>query len=52
MDVLLKTTNDKVNSVHKRALTVLLNDYTSSFEELLNRNEEVTFHEKKFKNLC
>ena len=40
-----KTTNNKVNSVHKRALRVLLNDYTSSFEELLHRNGEVTIHD-------
>ena len=51
MDVLSKTTNGKVNSVHKRALGVLLNDYTSSFEELLHRNEEVTIHEKFVNNL-
>ena len=47
-----KTINDKVNSVHKRALRVLLNDYNFSFEELLYRNEEVKIHEKNFKNLC
>ena len=41
-----KTPNDKVNSVHKRALRVLLNDYTSSLEELLHRKEEVTIHDK------
>ena len=41
-----KTTNDKVNSVHTRALRVLLDDYTSSFGELLHRKEEVTIHEK------
>ena len=46
-----KTTNDKVNSVHKRALGVLLNDYTSSFEELLHRKEEVTIHRKNFQKL-
>ena len=38
--------NDKVNSVHKRALRVLLNDYASGFQELLHRYEEVTIHEK------
>ena len=46
-----KTINDKVNSVHKRALRVLLNDYNSSFEELLHRNEEVTIHEKNLQKL-
>ena len=52
MDALRKTTDDKVNNAHKRALRVLLNDYTSSFDELLYRDEEVTIHEKIFKNLC
>ena len=38
--------NDKVNSVHKRALRVLINDYTSSFEELLHRNKVVKAYDK------
>ena len=48
----VKTTNDKVNSVHKRALRVLLNDYISSFEELLHRKEEVTIHERNLQKAC
>ena len=36
-----EATNDNVNSVHKRALRVLLIEYTYSFEELLHRNEEM-----------
>ena len=40
-----KTTNGQVNRVHKHALRVLLNVHTSSFEELLRRNEEVTIHD-------
>ena len=51
MDVLRKTTNNKVSSVHRRALRVLLNDYTSSFKELLQRKEEVTIHEKNLQEL-
>ena len=39
--------NDKVSRVYKCALRVLLNDYASSFEGLLDRNEEVTIHDKK-----
>ena len=46
-----KTTNDEVNRVHKHALIVLPNDYDSSFEELLHRNEEVTIHEKNLQKL-
>ena len=47
-----KTTDNKANTVHKRVLRELLNDYTSSSEELLNRNEEVPSNEKIFKHLC
>ena len=43
--------NDKVKSVQKRALRVLPNDYTSSFVELLHRNEEVTIHDKNLQKL-
>ena len=46
-----KTTIDKVNSVHKHALRVLLNEYTSSFEELLHTKEEVTIHERNLQKL-
>ena len=46
-----KTTNDEVNSVHKRTLRVLLNDYDSSFEEFLHRNEEVAIHEKNLQKV-
>ena len=46
-----KTINDQVNSVHKRVLRVLPNDYTSSFEGLLHRNEEVTIHDKNLQKL-
>ena len=41
-----KMTNRKVNNVHKCALRVSLNDYASSFEELLQIKEEVTIHER------
>ena len=46
-----KTTNDKVNSVHEGVPRVLLNDYTSSFEELLHRKEEVRIHDKNLQKL-
>ena len=35
-----------VNRVYKHVLRVLQSDYDSSFEELLQKNEEVTIHEK------
>ena len=46
-----KTANEEVNRVHKRALRVLLNDFDSTFEELLHRSEEVTIHVKNLQKL-
>ncbi len=46
-----KTANDEVNRVHKRALRVLLNDFDSSFEELLHKNGEITIHVKNLQKL-
>ncbi len=46
-----KAANHEVNRVHKRALRVLLNDFDSSFEELLSRNEETTIHVRNLQKL-
>ena len=39
-----KPANDRINQVHKRALRVLHNNYTATFEDLLEKSEEVTVH--------
>ena len=39
-----KTANNRINQLHKRALRVLLSDYTVTFENLLEKSEEVTVH--------
>ena len=46
-----KTANKKVNRFHKRALRLLLNDFDSTFEEVLHGNEEVTIHVKNLQQL-
>ena len=40
-----KTTNDKVNSVQKRALQALYNDFNSSYQDLLDKGSHLTIHE-------
>ena len=45
-----KSSNNKINRIHKRALRVLLDDYGSTFEELLQKRGEHTIH-KKFTNI-
>ena len=37
-----KTANHRINQLHKRALRVFHNDYTATFEYLLEKSEEVT----------
>ena len=51
LEFLGASTSAEVNCVHKRALRVLLNDFTSSFEELLHRKEEVIIHEENLQKL-
>ena len=46
-----KTSNNRINRLHKRALRVLHGDYTSTFEELLARSEELTIHCSKLQKL-
>ena len=39
-----KIANNRINRSHKHALRVLQGDYTSTFEELLIKSEEITIH--------
>ena len=39
-----KTANNRINQLHKPALRVLHNDYTATFEGLLEKSGEVTVH--------
>ena len=45
-----KTANNRINQLHKRALRVLHNDYTATFEDLLEKSEEVTAHVVTYKS--
>ena len=46
-----KTQNKEIDRVHKRALRILLNDYTSSFDELLQKIDGNKVHVKNLQNL-
>ena len=39
-----KIANNRINQLHKRALRVLHNDYTATFEDLLEKSKDVTVH--------
>ena len=40
-----RTINNKINRIHERALRLVYLDYTSSFAELLKRDNSVTIHQ-------
>ena len=46
-----KGANYEINRTHKRALRVLYEDYESTFEELLDRDEANTTHKKNLQIL-
>ena len=41
--------NNKINSIHKRALQMVYLDYTASFSELLKRDGSVTVHQRNIR---
>ena len=43
--------NNKINRIHERALRIVYNDYSSSFEELLKIDDSVTIHVQNIRAL-
>ena len=43
--------NNKINSIHERALRITYNDRTSTFEELLNKSNSVSIHHRNLQVL-
>ena len=39
-----RTTNNKINKLHERALRLIYDDYVSKFEELLEKDKSFTVH--------
>ena len=46
-----RRSNHLINRIHERALRIAYNDYTSSFESLLERDHTVTIHQKNIQSL-
>ena len=44
--------NNKLNHIHKRALRIVYNDYSSSFDDLLNKDKSVTIHQRNLQQLA
>ena len=44
--------NKKINHLHERALRIVCKNYTSSFENLLKRDNSVTIHHRNIQPLA
>ena len=47
-----RKTNYKISRLQERALRLIYNDYISSFEELLLKDDTFTIHEQNIQNLA
>ena len=47
-----RTSNNKINKLHERALRLVYKDYNSSFQELLNRDNSFSIHHRNLQNLA
>ena len=44
--------NNKINHIHERALRLVYDDYTSTFQELLRKDESVSIHHRNIQNVA
>ena len=44
--------NNRINGLHKRALSLVYNDFSSSFSELLEKDKSVTIHHRNLQTLA
>ena len=47
-----KSINKKINNLHERALRLIYCDQSSDFQELLQRDNSVTIHQKNIQGLA
>ena len=47
-----RTLNNCINGLHKRALSLVYNDFSSSFSELLKKDKSVTKHHRNLQTLA
>ena len=47
-----KQTNYKINRIHKRATRIVCNNYVSSFQDLLNKDNSFTIHHQNIQSLA
>ena len=47
-----KKINNRINSIHERALRVVYRDYNAGFSELLSKDKSVTIHQRNLQLLA
>ena len=47
-----RQSNNLINKIHERALRIAYNDYVSSFEALLEREDSISIHQKNIQTLA
>ena len=47
-----KKINNRINSIHERALRVVYRDYNAAFSELLSKDKSVTIHQRNLQLLA
>ena len=47
-----RTLNHRINQIHERPVRTVQNDYQCTFEELLERNNSFTIHERNLQKLA
>ena len=44
--------NNKINHIHERALRIVYNDCSSTFEDLVNKDKSVTIHQRNLQQFA
>ena len=44
--------NNKINHIHERASRIVYDDYSSTFEDFLNKDKSVTIHQRNLQQLA
>ena len=47
-----RSLNNKIKHIHERALRIVYNDYSSTFEDFLNKDKSIAIHQRNLQQLA